>query len=35
MTYLEVIALLLVPMTGLVLGFGAIRYAKWADRRAH
>ncbi|SFL97802.1 hypothetical protein SAMN05192568_101578 [Methylobacterium pseudosasicola] len=33
MPYLDIIALLIAPVAALALGFGAIRYARWADRR--
>ncbi|SDN21108.1 hypothetical protein SAMN05216360_106287 [Methylobacterium phyllostachyos] len=33
MSLLDVIALLSVPVAALVLGLGALRYARWADGR--
>lgn len=33
MSGLDFIALAIVPVAALVLGYGALRYARWADHR--
>jgi hypothetical protein len=33
MSWLDIFALLSVPAAALILGFGALRFARWADGR--
>jgi hypothetical protein len=33
MSWLDIVVLLSVPAAALILGFGAIHYARWADER--